>query len=174
MTAEEFIAWTVDQPETERYELHDGIAVAMPNEGSLHSEIKTLIAARLVMAIETARLEAQVMVGAMAVELSAIRVYKPDFLVRLGQRLPGRTNRVRDPFIVVEVLSDSTKRRDTGVKLRGYKSLPTLHHILTVEPDERTVMHHCRADDNSFVKTPHGDTPLTLDPPGITIARFFP
>ncbi len=63
---------------------------------------------------------------------------KPDLVVmrepsqlfpRKGQE-PGITN----PYVVVEIFSDSTQKDDRGEKLRCYKLLESLQHIIYLDP----------------------------------------
>ena len=51
------------------------------------------------------------------------------------------------PCIIVEVLSDSTKRIDRGEKLQAYRRIPTLESYLIVSQDQRRVERHWRQDD---------------------------
>jgi Uma2 family endonuclease len=40
-----------------------------------------------------------------------------------------------NPMLLVEVLSDSTRTYDRGDKLELYKAIPTLRHVVLIEPD---------------------------------------
>lgn len=69
---------------------------------------------------------------------------RPDLLVRCG---PVTTNSfVTDPLAVVEVLSPSTMDIDRGEKLRFYKRLPTLMHVVLVYQDQMRIEHYRRDD----------------------------
>jgi Uma2 family endonuclease len=56
MTADEFIAWAMEQPEGERYELVAGQVVAIAPERVGHGRTKFRVARRLAEAIEAANL----------------------------------------------------------------------------------------------------------------------
>ena len=73
-------------------------------------------------------------------------VYEPDALVRCGPALPDDAIKVIDPMIIVEVLSPSTRARDTGAKLEDYFSLSSLRHYLILKTENRSVIHHARDD----------------------------
>ena len=77
---------------------------------------------------------------------------------------------------MVEVLSPSTRARDTGAKLEDYFRLPTVRHYLIVKTESRSVIHHGR-DAAGEIRTRilRGGS-LELDPPGIkvTVESFFP
>jgi Uma2 family endonuclease len=174
MNADDFIAWAMSRPDAEHYELHDGDVVRMPNEASLHGLTKAEITYWLMHALKTSSLPCDVYVDAMVVEIGPGLVFEPDIVVRCADRLPNRATKITDPIIVVEVISPSSRKADLGRKETGYLSLPSLRHYLVVDAETRTLTHFRRGDDGVFAKTPHGDGPLRLDPPGITIAKFFP
>ena len=51
---------------------------------------------------------------------------------------------VPQPVIVVEVLPNSTARKDRTVKLDGYFAAPSIKHYLIVDWDERGITHYSR------------------------------
>src|SRR5258708_6570345 len=51
------------------------------------------------------------------------------------------------PCIIVEVLSDSTRRIDRGEKLETYTRIPSLQAYLIVAPDQWRVERHWRRDE---------------------------
>lgn len=55
-----------------------------------------------------------------------------------------------NPTVVVEVLSESTRRRDAGIESRDDPRIPSLRHDLMVSQDERRVEHHRRNDDGTW------------------------
>ena len=57
----------------------------------------------------------------------------------------GRELWCPDPVLIVEVLSDSTERKDRRVKLPAYRRLPSVLDILLVATDEALVEHYARA-----------------------------
>ena len=46
-----------------------------------------------------------------------------------------------EPVLTVEVLSESTRAADFGIKLPAYRRIPTLDHILLVETREMHIEH---------------------------------
>lgn len=173
MTADEFIAWAMNQPETEHYELAGGEVIAMAPERITHARAKYHIARRLTAAIDAAGVECEVFIDGLAVVIDPATVYEPDVLVRCGSDLDGETARISDPVIVVEVLSRSTKGRDTGAKLADYFRLPSVRHYLIVRAEDRVIIHHARSDDGSIMTRIPRDGPIRLDPPGITLTDPF-
>ena len=125
MTSDAFIAWAMEQPGGSRFELVAGEIVAMAPERAAHSRLKGAIYAQLAEAIRSAGLPCEAYPDGMVVEVDAETVYEPDALVRCGAPLPDDAVKVTDPIIVVEVLSPSTRARDTGAKLADYFRMPS-------------------------------------------------
>jgi Uma2 family endonuclease len=173
MTADEFIAWTMEQPETEHYELVAGEVVAMAPERVAHARTKGRVFRRLVEAIESAGLPCEVYPDGMAVQVDAATVYEPDALVRCGDPLDDEATKLFDPLIIVEVLSPSTRGVDAGNKLADYFRLPSLRHYLLIRTDRRTIVHHERDAAGDIATRIIADGPVRLDPPGIELAGVF-
>ena len=94
-----------------------------------------------------------------ATEQGGCRVYQSDVRLRVGRDMrfypdvivacasdSGDEDRTEEtaPTILVEVLSESTSQRDTGVKLAAYRQIPTLRMYLIVSQEERRVEVHTR------------------------------
>lgn len=166
MQAEEFLAWAQSQPG--RHELVQGEVRAMSAEQAQHALVKGEVYARLREGVRSGSLPCQVFVDGMAVRVSRDTVYEPDAFVRRGEPVDPKALAVDDPVIVVEVVSPSTSRRDSGAKLADYFALPSVRHYLIVDCDRRVVTHHRR--DGGRIETAvvtRGD--LALDPPGLTL-----
>jgi Uma2 family endonuclease len=172
MSAEEFIAWSMDQP-SGRYELVDGEVVEMAAERVGHAMAKVAVLIALHAAVRARGLDCQVFGDGMAVQVADRAVYEPDAQVRYGPPLPRDAVLVPDPLIVVEVLSPSTRAVDTGKKLKGYFALPSVRHYLVLDPEDRTVIHHRREGagiaTRVLVAEEGGGPELLLDPPGLAV-----
>jgi len=167
-TADEFIAWALEQP-TGRFELDNGAVVAMAPERVSHAIAKGNAFVALRNAIGAAGLSCQALPDGMSVRVNDRTVYEPDALVRCGPPLPGDAVEVSDPVIVVEVISPSSRGIDSGVKLAGYFSLPGVRHYLIVDTDQQVLIHHRRGEEGLIGVHILRDGPLTLDPPGLAI-----
>jgi Uma2 family endonuclease len=174
MTADEFIAWAMDQPKGQRYELVGGEVVAMALERSVHALTKAHIWRRLAEAVEAAGLPCDVYPDGMSVVVDRATVYQPDVLVRCGPRVPSETVRLLDPMIIVEVLSPPKRSTDTGGKLSDYFRLPSVQHYLIVRPEPPAIVHHARNEDGTIMTRIMGGGTLTLDPPGLVLTGLFP
>ena len=63
---------------------------------------------------------------------------------------------MRDPFLIVEILSPSTERLDHRVKLPAYGQIETLQEIALVASDEMYVEVHRRAGPQWFTEILRG------------------
>jgi Uma2 family endonuclease len=174
MTAEAFVAWAEQQPKGQRYELVDGHVTASPRAERVgHGRIKAQLARRLGNALEVGALLCETYIDAMAVRIDDHVVYEPDIVVRCGAALDEELLFVSDPLIVVEVVSRSSAKRDTGAKLDDYFRIASLRHYLIVKPDNKAIIHHERGPDGTITTRIIRDGHLRLDPPGIELDRLF-
>jgi Uma2 family endonuclease len=167
-TADEFMAWAMEQA-TGRFELDNGIVVAMAPERVDHSRAKRNATIALHTAIGGRGLACEVLPDGASVRVNDRTVYEPDALVQCGPPSPGGALEVSDPVIVLEVVSPSSRGIDTGAKLAGYFSLPSVRHYLIVETTRRVVIHHHRDDKGAIGVQILHDGLLTLEPPGLAI-----
>ena len=174
MTSDEFLLWAMTRPEGERYEMANGAIVAMAPERSAHALTKLHIARRFAEAIEAAGLPCTAYPDGVLVEVDARTIYEPDAMVRCGPKLPDDAVKVLDPMIVVEVLSPSTQGLDAGAKLEDYFRIPSVRHYLILKIASRSVIHHFRDAGGNISTRIVREGPITLDPPGITVADAFP
>jgi Uma2 family endonuclease len=175
MTADEFLAWTEHLlPEAGKFELWDGEVIVRHGPGfeeerSEHWDAKGAMFVALREAIKRADLPCIAAVDGPMVRLSPNRMARPDVLVYCGPRVPRGVQEVTNPLILVEVLSPSTKKRDHGVKLQGYFTLPSLWHYLIVDPDRARLIQHKRAAGNATETEIVTGARLRLDPPGLDV-----
>jgi Uma2 family endonuclease len=172
MTSDEFIAWAMEQGQ--RYELAAGEVVGTAPERSAHALTKAHVWRRLTEAVEAAELQCDVYPDGMTVEVDVGNVDEPDALVRCGPRLPDDAVKLNDPVIVVEVLSPSTRARDSGAKLIDYFRLISVQHYLMVRTEDGAIIHHARSADGTILTRIVREGPLRLDPPGLTVTGPFP
>lgn len=146
VTIGEFDAFLDGQQDDRSWELVAGRIVAMTNSTEVHEQIASNIGAPLKLAMDPKG--CRVYQGGIGVQRSdneqGIDRPRPDVLVRCGRL--GTRNFVTDPLVVVEVLSPSTMDVDRGDKLRFYKALPTLRHIVLVYQDQMRVEHYRKTD----------------------------
>jgi Uma2 family endonuclease len=173
MTADEFIAWAMQQPEGQRYELVAGEVVGMAPERAAHARAKGRIYEALAQAIRATGLPCEAFPDGMSVRVDADTVYEPDALVRCGPTLDDDAVELADPLIVVEVVSPSSSRQDSGSKLDGYFRMLSVRHYLIVTIRNRAVIHHQRDHAGAITTRIIRDGAIRLDPPGIELTGLF-
>lgn len=82
------------------------------------------------------------------------RLYYPDAMV-VCQSNPSTDHFQDCPVIIIEVLSDSTRRADLGEKRDAYLTIPTLKVLLFVEPEKPSVTLHRRKSSGGFAIEHH-------------------
>ena len=168
MTVDEYLGWALEQPG--RFELLDGVVYAMSPESAGHAETKAAVYAALLAGIRARNLPCYALPDGMTVRIDESTAYEPDALVYCGEKLPSKAIEVRNPVIVVEVLSPSTRQIDLSTKLADYFRLPSLAHYLIVEPEKPRIIHHARATGDTILTRIVREGTIKLDPPGIEIA----
>ena len=94
------------------------------------------------------------------------RFYYPDAMVVC---VPNpATDRFQDrPVVVIEVLSESTRRTDLGEKLQAYLTIPSLEVLLCAEPDTPFVTVHRRRAAGGFAIEHHAGLDAVIPLPEI-------
>jgi len=145
MSATEFLAW--DDGTDTRYELIDGVPVAMAPGITTHVQIAQNVSIMVDRAVEHRR-------PCRAVQQGGVRlpdggnVYVHDVLVTCEPLANGRV--FEAPRLVVEILSPSTRSYDEREKLPGYGTLPTVEEVWLVESNTRCVQVWQRTGDSDW------------------------
>ena len=169
MTADQFIAWSMQQPKGKRYELRDGTVYPMVSERYRHAIVKGLVYTELRAAIKRAGLACVAIPDGMAVRIDAGTVYEPVAAVRCnGEPILDDAVEYGDPLVVVEVLSPPSRSLDSGAKLIDYFRVRSLRHYLVVDAIRLLVVHHQRTATGA-IKTSIVDGEVLLDSPGLTL-----
>jgi Uma2 family endonuclease len=176
MSADEFLDWAMAQPDGARYELVAGEVVAMAPERASHARAKVAVFDALRAAVAAAGLPCETFIDGMAIRVDEATVYEPDVLLRCGPPVAGDCVEIGNPVIVVEVLSPSSRQKDTGGKLDDYFRLPSVRHYLIVKTANRTVIHHRRDDGGELQTRILREGTIELRPPGLSmeVASLFP
>jgi Uma2 family endonuclease len=170
MTVTEFIGWAAAQAGG-RYELDRGRVITLSPERVGHLKQKGLVYLALLQAIQrSGRFDCHALPDGATVRIDEHTAFEPDALVYIGPEASDETVIIPTPIIVVEVLSPSTAAREVGRKLIRYFTVPSIKHYLILDPDERTLVHHRRAANGDIATRVIGQTALSLDPPGLTVA----
>jgi Uma2 family endonuclease len=174
MSVDDFVAWAERQ--LERWELLDGVPVAMSPERVVHGDVKYRVARALDGAIAKANVPCRFVLDSAAVRIDSRSLYQPDALVYGGEPVSPDALEIADPIIVFEVLSPSNAATDLRDKLQGYFRVPSVQHYLIVDPDKRLVIHHARGEADTVTTRLVDGGVIRLDPPGIdlSIVDLFP
>lgn len=101
------------------------------------------------------------------IELSDhIRFYYPDAMV-VCQRGPDNAHYQDLPSVIVEVLSDSTRRIDLAEKRDAYLTINTLKQLILVEPDEPRVIVYRRRETGGFEAEEYAGLDAVIELPEI-------
>jgi Uma2 family endonuclease len=141
MTADEFLAWATTQEG--KYELVDGIPRMMVGARKAHDRVVRRALAGL--ASKLAGSPCEPFSDDLAVHISSIIVRRPDVMVDCGDPSDDLL-KADKPVLVIQALSPLTRLIDLLVKTIEYKTVPSLRHILIIDPDEVIAIHHYRHD----------------------------
>jgi Uma2 family endonuclease len=89
------------------------------------------------------------------------RFYYPDVQV-VCNRNPGTERFKENPVVVIEVLSESTRRTDLGEKRSAYLAIPALKVLLLVEPDCLRVTAYRRQPQGGFAAEAYEGTEAVI------------
>lgn len=136
--------WIAPRPDSEHWELLDGVPVPQGRHSGRHQRIVTNLVKRLDDLAEHRGCGAY---PGLAILSEALDDYAPipDVVVQCGA--PPEDGYTGDPLVVVEVLSPSTLVLDRGRKTEFYQTVSSLAVLLLVHQDEARVEFWRRAPD---------------------------
>jgi len=142
MTLDEFLRWD-DGTET-HYELIGGFPVAMAPPAEAHRILAMRLGSRIDAALSKRRpCNAQIEAGVIRAD-RADTYFEADIAATCEGNESGR-QAIKDPFLIVEILSPSTERHDRRVKLPGYRQIATVQEIVLIASDGLYAELHRRA-----------------------------
>jgi Uma2 family endonuclease len=132
MTLEEFLRW--DDGTKTRYELIGGFPLAMAPPAEAHRIVAMRLGSRIDAALVVRRpCNAQIEAGIVRTD-RADTYFEADIAATCEGNEPGR-QAIKDPFLIVEILSPSTERHDRRIKLPAYRQIPTVQEIVLIASD---------------------------------------
>jgi Uma2 family endonuclease len=167
MTLEEFLVW--DDGTDTLYELVDGFPVAMAPPAEAHR----ILAVRLVSRIDAALADrrpcnAQIDAGVVRPD-RADSYYVADIAVTCRPNEP-RQQAVREPILLVEILSPGTERHDRRIKLLVYRQIASVQEILLIDSESYHAELHRLYDGHWITELFRGsDASLTLNSVGLSV-----
>ncbi len=169
MSVAEFLAW--DAPEVGRWELVDGVPVAMAptsrTHGALQLELGGLIRNHLA---DAGSLCTVVAAPGIVPRVLANENFRVPELAVTGTRYEAEEYDVSDPVLIVEILSPSN-RAQTWRNVWSYTTIPSLREILILSSTAIRAELLRRGEDGSWPAAPAliEDGALTLDSIGFTV-----
>jgi Uma2 family endonuclease len=130
MSIAEFLRWE-DGTDT-RYELHEGMVVAMAPPATAHGFLTAQLCIRIGATLQSRRpCMVQVEAG-IALPDRDDTCYVADLAVTCTPQSRG-DQLIRDPLVIVEVLSPSTGLYDRQTKVADYRRIPSVEEILLID-----------------------------------------
>jgi Uma2 family endonuclease len=154
MTAADFLAWEARQ-ET-KHEFVQGEVFAMAGAGKAHVAVTLNTAFALRQHLRGT--PCRVFASDTRLHLDAAGAYVyPDVVVTCSERDAGDPVAVREPTVLVEVLSFGTSAYDRGLKFTLYRELPSLREVVLIDPKtRRTDLFRKRESDGVWELHPAG------------------
>ena len=134
-TLAEYLEWEERQPE--RHEFYRGEIYLMVGGQRAHFRIIVNLTRHLDTHLDDS--PCQVFCEGMKVQIADDTVLYPDVFVTCAERFKPDDQVVRDPILVVEVLSPSTQAYDRSQKFALYRRLESLREYALIDPDTRRV-----------------------------------
>jgi Uma2 family endonuclease len=168
-TKEEYFA--LEHSSEDKFEFENGEVFAMSGGSLPHNLISNNINRRLLEALDDK--DCIVLNSDMktAIDIAESYVY-PDAQVICGkvEYVEGRNDIVKNPVLVVEVLSDSTERYDRGKKFKKYQTLSSFQEYVLISQTEPLVETFVRQDENHWLYTFTEGMEAVLQLPSIGVA----
>jgi Uma2 family endonuclease len=166
MTVEQFLVWE-DGTDT-RYELHQGVPVAMAPGVQAHQRLQMRLGRRIGNVLRGS-CEA-IADGGVKVSIYHDSFFVPDLLVTCEPSKP-RDGFFTDPILIVEILSPSTAEHDREFKLPAYRAMPSVQEIVVMSAERLYAEVHRRIDDARWLTILHigADASLELASVGFAV-----
>ena len=168
MTLDEFLRWD-DGTET-HYELIQGFPVAIAPPAEAHRVLAIRLGSRIDAALSRRRpCNAQLEPGVIRPDW-ADTYFEADIAATCAAIEPGR-QAIKDPFLIIEILSPSTERHDRRVKLPVYRQIETVQEIVLIASDGHYAELHRRSEAQWITEILRGaDARLALTAIGIEVS----
>ncbi len=148
LNVDEFLDW--DSGDDRRYELIDGVPVAMVSPTRAHRILSVNFARRLSEALDE---RPPCTVGAeepIAIPGRNDRCHVADLAVTCRPHEPGQ-RLTPEPILVVEILAPSTESHDRRVKLPDYRAIDSIDSIILVDQEQCYCEVHRRLDQDRWL-----------------------
>jgi Uma2 family endonuclease len=149
LTPEEYLA--TERTADVKHEYIAGEVFAMSGGSYLHARIAANIIRSLGNQLERDPCEVATSDLRIRVERTGMFTY-PDVVVICGEPrfYDGVFDTLLNPYLIVEVLSESTEAYDRGEKFAHYRTITSLQHYLLVSQTRQRIEHFARQHDGSW------------------------
>ena len=167
MTLEEFLAW--DDGTDNIYELVEGFPVAMAPPAEAHRILAVRLASRIDAALAGRRpCNAQIDAGVTRPD-HIDSYYVADIAVTCQANEP-RQQAIREPILLVEILSPGTEHHDRRINLVIYRQIASVQEILLIDSESYYAELHRRQNAHWITELLRGrDASITLNTVGLGI-----
>lgn len=171
LTNADYVAMTPPANSGPRYQLINGELIEMSGANYAHQAFLLQLIMQLAMQVESLDI-GEILPAPYDVRLDEFNTYQPDLLFVSNERrsILNQSAATGAPDVVVEILSDSTRRRDLGQKLPVYAA-NGVREVWIVDLEAATVTVHS-GDGSTFapIRTFAATDTLTSDAmPGVAI-----
>jgi len=158
-------------------EYFDGEMVAMSGVSLRHSYLQTNLLGELYNA--PLRHDCEVFGSSLRVRVSDRMYVYPDMSVVCGKPLleDEYQDTLVNPVVLFEVVSPSTEKYDRGLKLRHYRTIPSLQDYILVDQDQVRIEQYTRQDANVWTLRDYqrleDELPLGSIGVSLSLARIY-
>ena len=172
LTNADYLAQTPPSHRGQRYQLINGELIKMAGASQSHQNFALRLGSALLMQSDALDI-GEVLIAPYDAHINQFNTYQPDLLFVSHARRPilQRTGAYGAPEVVVEILSESTRRRDLSAKLPVYLAAG-VGEVVIVDLDDRTAAVYTQSGGGIAPARVFGaDDTLTLDGmPGVSVA----
>lgn len=140
MTVEEYLAF--ERSAKERYEYHYGRVIQVPGGSPEHNMISMDTAYVLMSLLRAAKSTCDVLGSDQKVYVNDDLYLYPDVTVVCDDPQFDHQDMLRNPTLIVEVLSPSTEKEDRTDKFRDYQTIESLRHYVLIEQERVSITHY--------------------------------
>ena len=172
MTVEEFLAFTEQRPDGERWELIEGVAILQASPSKVHQIISSNIVRELGNERKLLKRRWLPLLGVgTRVPISPNSLPQPDAFVleTPDDDEAAYDNTTTDALVLFEVISRSNTRRDQAWRRRVYASIPNCQHYVTVHQRRIEVVRYDREADWEATNLKSIDSTLELSALGAAL-----
>ena len=151
-----------EEAQEAKHEFLSGQIFAMPGANWTHSVIATNVRAHSSVALRPRR--CYVFGSDLKIEVASGEILYPDASLVFEPRFADeKQQRLINPTVIVEILSDSTEHPDRTEKFDAYATIPSMDEYFLIASDERRVERFQRRNDGWWLTISRGSESVRSD-----------